>query len=527
MNRIWQICLILFVLVAVAIPLRWNNLAQRPFHADESVQATKFRTFWNTGQYRYDPNEFHGPLLNYVSYPIQWLSGQNIETEKENVLRSVPIVFSLLCILLLFLFRDALGRIGILVSGIGFCITPSLLFYNRYYIHETLFITCCLFALAAGWRYSQTKKQHWLILTGVGIGLMYATKETFVFNVAATGGGLLLLMGLEKFHGPTTNFLKRISLHDWILFLIGFFVTAIVFFTSFFTHPSGAVDAIRTYLPWLNRAGGESIHVWPWYYYLQRYFWFTKDGGPLFTEAFILLPALLGVWAGFKVHFPPTFRRLCLFLSGYTLLLAIMYSVIPYKTPWCFMGVIEGLILLAGLGCTYFFTTQRHKLVKGIGVLVLLAGAAHLVAQDNLLNNKYYEESKNPHVYGHTVSDTRRLVRTVELLSTVHPDGNKMLIQVITKNGDCWPIPWYLRLFDHTTGWYPTVPDKILAPVVIFSPKFSADLKEKLGDKYQFAGIYGFRPGVFLQLSVEKSLWNKYVESGLASQLDDEEDEDE
>jgi hypothetical protein len=111
----------------------------------------------------------------------------------------------------------------------------------------------------------------------------------------------------------------------------------------------------------------------------------------------------------------------------------------------------------------------------------------------------------------------------VQKLGSIHPDGNKMLIQVIARDGDYWPLPWYLRTFENNTGWYPQVPDNLAAPVIIYSPRFSAQVKEGAKKLHQTAGFYGFRPNVFFQLSVEQSLWDEYVEKGLARE-DEEED---
>jgi uncharacterized protein (TIGR03663 family) len=521
-NRFWQTCLILLIGVAVAMPLRWANLAQRPFHADESVQAMKFRTLWNTGEYKYNPDEFHGPSLHYFSLPFQWLCGQDIDSENEAPLRSVPAFFSLLAILCLFCFRSAFGRSGLLVAALLLALSPSLLFYSRYFIHEVLLFTFTLLFLASAWQYTQTLRRRWALLCGIALGLMYATKETFVFNVAASFGALFFILALEKFKGTATTFLKQLPRTHWFIVLGGFLVTGILFFTSFFTNRAGPLDSILTYFPWMTRAGGESPHIWPWYFYLQRYFWFTKDSGPLFSELFLFIPAGFGVWAGFKDHFSSSIRRLSLFLSAYTLLLAAIYCIIPYKTPWCFIVVIQGLILLAGIGTHYLFTTWKSWMPRLLISLVFLGGFYHLFNQGRLMNEKHYEESKNPHVYAHTISDVRGLIRTVEKISSIHPDGNKMIIQVITRDGDCWPLPWYLRVFDDTTGWYTEVPDNLLAPVVIYSPRFSAEVKEKLKSPHQFAGFYGFRPSVFLQLSVEKNIWNEYVEKGLARDDDDD-----
>jgi predicted membrane-bound mannosyltransferase len=62
-----------------------------------------------------------------------------------------------------------------------------MVFYSRYFIHEMLLVFFTLLALASGWRYVETRRARWAALTGVGLGLMYATKETFVFSVVAMG----------------------------------------------------------------------------------------------------------------------------------------------------------------------------------------------------------------------------------------------------------------------------------------------------------------------------------------------------
>ena len=47
-------------------------------------------------------------------------------------------------------------------------------------------------------------------------------------------------------------------------------VVALVLFSSFFTNLAGPLDSVRTYLPWLHRAGGASPHIHPWSFYLER-----------------------------------------------------------------------------------------------------------------------------------------------------------------------------------------------------------------------------------------------------------------
>lgn len=62
MNR-WS-ALALLLALAGAIALRLPNLAARPLHNDEAVNAIKVTELWQHGRYAYDPDEYHGPALH-------------------------------------------------------------------------------------------------------------------------------------------------------------------------------------------------------------------------------------------------------------------------------------------------------------------------------------------------------------------------------------------------------------------------------------------------------------------------------
>lgn len=72
MNR-WT-ALALLLAVAGALALRVPQLAVRPLHNDEAINATKLAALWEKGEYRYDPDEYHGPTLYYCSLPFLALS---------------------------------------------------------------------------------------------------------------------------------------------------------------------------------------------------------------------------------------------------------------------------------------------------------------------------------------------------------------------------------------------------------------------------------------------------------------------
>ena len=66
-------------------------------------------------------------------------------------------------------------------------ISPAMVFYSRYYIHEMLLVFFTALSFFACWRYAQSGRAWgWALTEGIGLGLpMAATKETFVFAVAA------------------------------------------------------------------------------------------------------------------------------------------------------------------------------------------------------------------------------------------------------------------------------------------------------------------------------------------------------
>src|SRR6185503_11572389 len=85
------------------------------------------------------------------------------------------------------LFADGLGRQAVVWAAIFTAISPAMVFYSRYFIHEMVLLFFTALTLGAGWRYVQSRSALWAVATGVGLGLMFATKETFVLAVAAMG----------------------------------------------------------------------------------------------------------------------------------------------------------------------------------------------------------------------------------------------------------------------------------------------------------------------------------------------------
>jgi uncharacterized protein (TIGR03663 family) len=507
MNR-WS-ALAVLVIFAGALIFRLARLETRPLHNDEAVNAFKAAELWEEGRFRYDPDEYHGPALHYGTLPILHLSGvSGSDDVKDKTLRLAPVLFGAGLILLLLLFADGLGRSATIWSAIFLAISPAMVFYSRYFIHEMLLVFFTALTIGAGWRYTQRRSATWAITTGAGIGLMFATKETFVLTLAAIAMALVPVLW-SKAPKPMSlrPLLASLPWKDLALALAATFVVWFLLFSSFFTNFAGLRDSIVTYFPWLKRAAGHSPHLHPWYFYLQRLAWFHPVKGPVFSEGLILILALIGAAFSLDRKRSPLLR----FLALYTIVLTAMYSAIAYKTPWCLLNFYLGVILLAGAGAARLVELAGHRLLQfGIAALIL-ALTMQLAMQSCRVSFAYSSDRRNPYVYAQTVPDILNLVHRAEGLARVSPAGFETVLKVMASESDYWPLPWYLRRFKQI-GWYDTVPEDPYAPIIICSADLAAQLDDKSERKWIMTGLTELRPGKFFELYVELELWKKYVQ---------------
>ena len=508
--------LLMMVLAAIAaLALRWPRLEARPMHNDEAVNAIKFGQLWDQGIYKYDPNEHHGPTLLYATLALGRLTGApDFVHFSECRLRAVTVLFGFCLLLLLPLLMDGLGRGGVAWAALLTAVSPAFAFYSRYYIHEILLVFFTLLALGAGWRYWRSRGLGWALLAGCALGLMDATKETFVFTLAAAVLAMALNYLWHRHLDASAAPQKRPpvrwahlggALGVWL-------VVAFILFSSFFTNAGGPMDSIWTYLPWLQRAGGASPHIHPWYFYLRRLLFFHLYDGPIWSEAFILLLAVIGAAAGFRRRrLAGANADLVRFLAFYTVLLTAIYSALAYKTPWCLLSFWHGMILLAGVGAAVVVRTMRRQVWRLGCTLVILAGAAHLGWQARQADTTYAADPRNPYVYSQTTPDILKLVAKVNALASVLPNPDQLLIKVMSPEDDYWPLPWYLRRFKQV-GWWDRIPADPYASVMLVATRINARLDEKEEKTHIMNGVYHLRPQVDFELYIDLNLWRTYLE---------------
>ncbi|MCH7871500.1 MAG: TIGR03663 family protein [Planctomycetes bacterium] len=528
MTKTWYSCALLAIVI-VAAAFRLPALDARPMHTDEAVHAYKFDEFWRTGEYVYDPFEYHGPTLYYFTWPIMWLGGGATYAEaNETTFRLGPALFGIGLILLLPLVADGLGRPATVIAGLLIAVSPAMTFFSRYYIQEPLLTFFAFAMIACGWRYVRSKKIVWALLCGASIGLMHASKETSIISWAASAMAIVFLIFLRRKRRGGGRPEQAQLVRETVQYASkkdgkGFLAVAapivcatvvaaavsIMCFSTFFQNWRGPIDSLGTYQTYFHRAGTQGLHLQPWYYFLKIFSYTQYGRGPVWTELFIIALAIVGICSALFSH-----RRdaramdLPRFLAVYALIQLVVYSAIPYKTPWCMLQFFHPLCLLAGVGAQRLIRAARWLPLQIWAATAMLAGVAHLTTQSYRLNFdfSFAHRTAQPYIYAHTLNGMKKMAVWVDRLAEVHEDGDDMLVKVIAD--DAWPTPWYLRHLPNV-GYWPALPDDVDAPVIIVAETLYEEFDARRKQEYHVS-IYGLRRGVRMLVCAEQSLFEAF-----------------
>ncbi|MEM7263023.1 MAG: phospholipid carrier-dependent glycosyltransferase, partial [Planctomycetota bacterium] len=211
----WIVGVVLLVVIAAAF--RLPDLATRVMHTDEAVNAVIANDLHQRAKYRYDPVEHHGPTLPFLTLPVLAASEvHSFDEMTESQLRGVTALVGILLVLVLALARPLLGTGATLATMLWLAVSPAAVYYSRYYIHEIVLVAFTTLALLAYGRATLRPTAHtespapawlgvvspWWILTGVSLGAMHATKETFVIAVGAAGLATIATAWWERRASP-------------------------------------------------------------------------------------------------------------------------------------------------------------------------------------------------------------------------------------------------------------------------------------------------------------------------------------
>ncbi len=497
----------LVAIVALALGVRTWELARRPMHADEANQAVKTGVLLERGDYRYDPSDHHGPTLYYAALPMAWLRGETtLAGLSEVTLRLVPALHGAAAVALLgWLVAggratrrvEVAAEAGTTVrsarpasAGSGnatllaalaaafLAISPAAVYYSRYFVQETLLVTYLILGALATVRWWQTGRTRWCVTSGIAAGLALATKESaIVFLTAAALGA-----AIARPPRPVSRRIRR----DAGVAVVTALVVALLFYTSFGSHPGGMVDAWRGLTQGTENTADARGHTKPWWYYLQLLAW-QKNGGLVWHQVLFTTLALIGGVAAWARRIPASAGTLPLLrgCSVFVVLMLLALSVVPYKTPWNLVGVLPALAVLAAGG---LLAIARLRTGRIVAVAFAFLAFVTLLGQLRLAVFQRAADARNPYAYVHSAPDVLKYRAVAAAARAAYPNQP---IQVI--GDEYWPLPWYLRGLDGV-GYWPTPPTELGGSLLIVAGDQADAVRARLTGRYR-ERFLGLRPG--------------------------------
>jgi uncharacterized protein (TIGR03663 family) len=474
------------VLALLAFAVRLPELGERPMHTDESINAYITGELLAGNAFHYDPQDRHGPALFLLAEPlVRILGARSFPDLTETQLRLTPVLAGTLTVLLFGAGVEIFGFAVCVVAALLFAFAPLPLYYSRYFIHETLFVAATLGLILSLWRALETNSILPAALAGFCAALMLGTKETCVIHFFALAVAAFAFKWARP-RKPGVPALKAVLAAAAV-----FLFTVVLLFTWFGQNWRGLADLFRAVPSFAARAGGEG-HEKPLWYYAGLL-------GSGWSGATLAGLSVVGLVFGIRdLAQQKNFSPLT-FISIYAVVIAVIYGVIPYKTPWLALNFWLPMSLLTGVAVARILEKTKSFSARWYlaAPAVLIAGAMARDVQRRVFQFPAAED--NPYAYAHTGEDLLRLPPRLEQLARQENLAQPFIAVVAA---DPWPLPWYLRKFPRTGFWQPGQ-EAGAADFFITSPEAA----EKLGDKLKNCRpeFFGVRPEVLMILWVPVS----------------------
>jgi uncharacterized protein (TIGR03663 family) len=470
--------------------LRMAKLGARPMHTDEAVNACLVGQMLTGKAFRYDPVDRHGPALSALALPLVRAQGAHSFAElTEMQLRLAPVLAGTVTLLLFGAAVELFGFTPCLLAAGLTAVAPLPVYYDRYFIHESVFAAASFALLVTGWRaWRRGGSAPHAVLSGASAALMLACKETAVLHFLVLGlAGLGVFLAEAHIHKKRR--LKPPSRTVMLAAVTTFLMLSLACYT-WLGREWQVLSALPHALPYsLARASGEG-HQKPVWYYLQL---LASGWSGAILCGLAVGGCLLAIFAIRRRADSPQ-----LLLTIYASCLTSFYSLIPYKTPWLALNLWVPISLFCGLTtqtvyCKAISRSPRRYVIfwMALGGLMLMTMVAHDTRQWVF---HLPADERNPYAYSHTSEDLLGLPAALDRLARERGISSPRIAVIAA---DPWPLPWYLRKYSQTGFWQPGQ-DVGPADFYITSPEAATRYEAQLHDLRP--DFFGVRPGVLILL---------------------------
>ncbi len=441
-------------LILSFILARLFHLDIRPPHHDESVNGWFVDGLFKTGFYHYDPQNYHGPLYFYFLAIAELMFGRSVEA-----LRTVTVFFGALLTFVPFLYSRWIGNRAAWIAAFILAVSPAVVFYSRYVIHEIpfAFFTALFFYF---WLRAREEVFSYKILLGLGLtlGVLACLKENFVIFLGCLFIGEIMV----RIYAKEYSFPKKYSYYSGMS-LIAFFVVILVY-SALGRDEKGITNFFQAFNFWSETGSKGNGHQKPFEYWIlvfAKYEWATLAGVVLAPFALMKMPQSIRLTSVVSVG------------------MLLAYSIVNYKTPWCLLSFQWGFVLVFAYWCSRLWDKNK----KTVAFVLAIVGIQSVYqAYDVSFVNVDADDSY--YIYGQTYRDV--MVPIQQILNRVKEDPSlkkTLRIQVISQF--TWPLPFLLGEINQV-GYHTeqNAPDQLDAEYVLIDQLLEPKYASRLVGKY-------------------------------------------
>ncbi len=528
--------------VAAAAALRLVGLTAEPLHHDEGVNGWFIHNILFRGDFRYDPENYHGPHLFYMHAVLSSLFGESV------LIMRLPVALAGLgCVALVWGLREAIGRWSAAAAAWLLATSPALVYYNRLFIHESYLAVAFLGVVVLWVRYQRAPSlPMWLALMAL-VGWSLTIKETDIvtYGVLAIAAALAWLFAfgygprsagwMERVPGMARgDRLQRLQAQlgvpaqqaRWLLLprpgergqgmVVGLLLMVVIFLVSYVRlipteaggiglDLGGALDKFRALVIW-GKTGFSSFHGKPWTYFPAF----------LLSHEFILAgAALIGAVAALWAR-----NVVALLMAGWGIGLVMAYSIPSYKTPWLIMTQLVPLAVAGGFGLSAVAKALARLAPRGrrpavttvVSLAVLAPAGVSAWVAVQIAHRPFLDQdgerpyARSGYIYAHSYTGARPVLEALDSLARTPAPPEVAVI-----DPSMWPLPWYARHYpvryyslerDPQTGgiaedqpW----PATFEVPIILADHAQRNRVFERLpGDRRYLQQVFAIRPGFSL-----------------------------
>jgi predicted membrane-bound mannosyltransferase len=200
----------------------------------------------------------------------------------------------------------------------------------------------------------------------------------------------------------------------------------------------------------------------------------------------------------------------------------VVYSIIPYKTPWSMMTFWNGCIIISAYGIAEVLNRSK-KYLKTLLLIFITAVILHQIWQSYNITFTYSFHPSNPFVYSQATRDVELISNRIKDITDNVPDKDQTYISIIAPKHDYWPLPWYLRSFKNISWTEYFNSDIYHYPIILAKPELEQELIETLyssppaGEKNLYIPLFDqymeLRPGVEIRGYIKKELYDSFMKN--------------